>query len=217
MLAQGFEVVGSGVTLVTSKAVLRVNGVPLFHASVAMGFGEDGGGGDGNATGVAFDKRLLFDENIQLHGVDEQIIWLDRKLLQGSSHGLAAGLIDVPRVNALGINFGNGPGEGMLTNTRGELRSALRGKFLRIVEPHNAAFGIENDRGGEDRAKERAAAGLIKTGDAHPAELSRRSLETGGAETAHCAEILARRAEAVRYSYLSATMGSTRMARRAGQ
>lgn len=64
VLAQGFEVVGSGVALVAREAVLRIHGVPLFHASVAMRFGEDGSGGDGNAARVAFDERFLLDENI---------------------------------------------------------------------------------------------------------------------------------------------------------
>src|ERR1700675_1268793 len=106
VLSEGFEVVGSSVTLVASEAVLRVDNVPLFHAHVAMSFGEDRGGGDGNAACVALDERLLLDENIQLHGVDEQIIWLDRELLQSGGHGLAAGLIDVPGIDALGIDFG---------------------------------------------------------------------------------------------------------------
>ena len=81
VLAQSFEVVGSGVTFVASEAVLRIHGVPFFHAGVTMSFGENGGGGDGNAARVAFDEGLLLDENIELHGVDEQIIWLDGELL----------------------------------------------------------------------------------------------------------------------------------------
>ena len=64
MLAQGFEVIGSGVALMAREAVLRVHGVPLFHASVAMRFGKDGSGGDGNAARVAFDERFLLDENV---------------------------------------------------------------------------------------------------------------------------------------------------------
>jgi hypothetical protein len=46
--------------------------------------------------------------------------------------------------------------------------------------------------------------------------LSRRSLETGRAEAAHQSEILARGPQLAVYSYLSATMGSTLVARRAG-
>lgn len=110
MLAQGFQMIRCCVTLVAGEAILRVDGVPLFHASVAMSLGQDGGSGDGNTASVAFDERLLLDENVKLHGVDEQVIRLDRELFQSGSHSLAAGLIDVPRVDALGINFRDGPG-----------------------------------------------------------------------------------------------------------
>jgi hypothetical protein len=46
--------------------------------------------------------------------------------------------------------------------------------------------------------------------------LSRRSLETGRAKAAHQAEILARGPQLAVYSYRSAIMGSTLVARRAG-
>ena len=192
MEAQGFQMIGSGVSLVAGKAVLRIDCVPFFHAGIAMSFGKNGGSGDGNAARVAFDEGLLLDENIELHGVDQQIIWLDRELLQRRRHGLAAGLINVPGIDALRIDFGNSPGKSMLANARGKFGTALRLKFFRIVEADDSAFGIEDDRGGDNRAKERAAPGLIETGDAHPAELPRRTLETGRAEAAHRAEILAR-------------------------
>ncbi len=194
MPAERLQMVGGAITFVASKPVFRVDGVPLFHASVAMGFGEDGSGRDGNAAGVTLDERLLLDEDIKLHGVDEQIIRLNGELLQRGGHGLAAGLVDVPGVDALGIDFGNGPGQGVLADAFGKFRAALDGKFFRIVEADNAALGIENDRGRDYRTEERSATGLIKTGNAHPAELSRRSLETGRAETAHWRRILARRA-----------------------
>jgi|SRR5579859_395038 len=98
------------VAFVASEAILRVDSVPLFHASVAMSLGQDGSSGDGDTASVAFDQRLLLDENVELHGVNEQVIRLDRKFLQSCSHSLAAGLIDIPRVDALGINFRDGPG-----------------------------------------------------------------------------------------------------------
>ncbi len=192
VLAKGFKVIGSGVAFVAGKAVLGINGVPFFHANVAMSFRKDRGSGDGNASRIALDKGFLFDENIELHGVDEQIVRLDGKLLESGGHRLAAGLINVPGVDALGVDFRDGPRDGVFTNTSGQLGAALGGKFLRIVETDNAPLGIENHRGGDNGTEERAATGFVETGDAHPAKLSRRSLETGGAEAAHCAEILAR-------------------------
>ena len=101
-------------------------------------------------------------------------------------------MIDVPGIDALSVDLRNGPGESVLANADGKFRAPLGGKFFRIIKADNTAFGIENDRGGDHGAEERAAAGFIETGDAHPAKLSRRSLETGGAEAAHWPEILAR-------------------------
>jgi hypothetical protein len=74
---------------------------------------------------------------------------------------------------------------------RGKFRAALSGKFFRIVEADNAPLGIEDDGGGNDRAKQRSTAGFVNAGDARPAQLARRSLETGRAESAHWFAILA--------------------------
>ena len=194
MLAQSFEMIGCGVAFMASQAVLRVDGVPPFHAGIAMRLREDGSSGDRNAARVAFDERLLLDKNVELHRVDEQIIRLDRELLESRGHRLTAGLINVPSVDALGIDFRDGPSESVQADAWSKLAAPLGREFFRIIQPDNAALGIQNDRGGDDWAEERAAAGFIKTGDAHPAKLSGRSLETGRAETVHCAEILARRA-----------------------
>ncbi len=185
MQAQGFEMVGSAVAFVAREAVLRVDGVPLLHARVAVRFREDGSGGDGNAAGVAFDQGFLLDQNVELHGVDEQIVWRNSELLERGGHGLARGLVNIPGVDALRVDFSDGPAQRVLLDTDGQLGAAFSGKFFRVVEADDAPLGIENHRGGDDGAKQRAASGFINAGDAQPAQLARRSLETGGAESAH--------------------------------
>src|SRR6266436_4390395 len=158
MLAKGFEMVGSAVTFVAGEAVLWINGVPLLHAAIAMRFRKDGGRRDGDAAGVALDQGFLLDQDVELHGVDEQ-----------------------------GVHFGDGPSESVFADARCELRAAIGSEFFRVVETDNAPPGIENHRGGNDRTKQRAASGFVNAGDACPAEFARRSLETGGAESAHYA------------------------------
>src|SRR5260221_10278124 len=176
---EGFEVNGSAVTFVLGEAVAGEIGVEFIEARIAVSFGEDGGGGDGNAARVSFDERFLFDENVELHGVDQEIVGDDRKLLERGGHRLAAGLIDVPGVDAGGINFGDGPRERVFANAESEFTAAFGRKFLGIVEADNAALGIEDDGGGNDRAEESAAAGFVNAGDARPAEFARGSLKTG--------------------------------------
>src|SRR5216684_6890349 len=138
-----------------------------------MRFGEDGGGGDGNTARVTFDQRFLFDENVELHSVDQEIVGNDVKLLERGGHGLVAGLVDVPGVDAGGIDFGDGPRERVFTNAESEFAAAFGRNFVGIVEADDAALGIENDGGGNDRAEESAAAGFINAGDARPAEFAR--------------------------------------------
>src|SRR6266403_1179930 len=169
MQAQGFEMVGSAVAFVAREAVLRVDGVPLLHARVAVRFREDGSGGDGNAAGVAFDQGFLLDQNVELHGVDEQIVWRNSELLERGGHGLARGLVNIPGVDALRVDFSDGPAQRVLLDTDGQLGAAFSGKFFRVVEADDAPLGIENHRGGDDGAKQRAASGFINAGDAQPA------------------------------------------------
>ena len=144
-----------------------------------MRFGEDGGSSNGNAARVTFDEGFLFDENVELHGVDQEIVGNDAKLLKRGGHGLAAGLINVPGVDAGGINFGDGPRERVLANAEGEFSAALVRNFFGVVEADNAALGIEDDGGGDDGTEESAAAGFVNAGDARPAEFARGSLKTG--------------------------------------
>ncbi len=74
VFAKSGEMLGGGVAFVLSQAVLRVDGVPFFHAGVAVSFGEDAGGGDGDAAGIAVDEGFLLDEDVELHGVEKQIV-----------------------------------------------------------------------------------------------------------------------------------------------
>src|SRR5712672_2047269 len=53
--AEGFEVNRSAVTFVLGETVAGEIGVEFIEARIAVSFGEDGGGGDGNAARVSFD------------------------------------------------------------------------------------------------------------------------------------------------------------------
>ena len=127
----------------------------------------------------------MLDQNVELHRVNEQIIGRNCELLKRGGHGLTGGLVDVPSIDALGVHFGDGPGESVFADARGKFRPAFGSELFGIVQADNAPLGIENHRSGNDWTKERAASGFINAGDAHPAQFARRSLKTGGAESAH--------------------------------
>ena len=131
--AKCLHVFWRGITFVLRKAIAWIGDVEFFEARITMGFGEDGGGRDGNAAGIAFDERFLFDEHVELHGIDEEIVGPDRELLEGSGHCLAAGLVDVPSVDARSIYFGNGPGESVFPYAEGEFIAAICGELFGIV------------------------------------------------------------------------------------
>ena len=177
--AERFEVNRSAVAFVLGETVTREIGVEAVEARVAMRFGEDGGSGDGNAARVSFDEGFLFDENVELHCVDQEIVGNDGKLLERGGHGLAAGLINVPGVDAGGINFGDSPRDGVFTNAKSEFRTMIGRNFFGVVETDNAALGVEDNGGGNDRAEKSAATGFVNAGDARPAEFARGSLKTG--------------------------------------
>src|SRR5216684_5800961 len=130
MLAQSLQVVGRGVALVPREAVLRIDRIPLFHACVPVRFRQDRSGGDRNAPAVAFDQRSLLAQDIELEGVDPQVVRDDGKLLQGRGHSLAAGLVDVPRVDALRVYLRNRPGQRVLADALSQLRAPLRRKLF---------------------------------------------------------------------------------------
>ena len=183
--AQGFEMFGGAVAFIFGEVVLGELLVEFAHTAVALGFGEDGGGGDGNGAGVAVNQRFLFDEDIEFDSIEQQVIRSHGEFRESGGHGLAAGLQDVPCVDAAGIAFGDGPCERVLANFLSELFAAIGSELFGIVEADDAAGGIEDNGGGENGTEERAAACFVETGDARPARLSRQPLEPRVAPSGH--------------------------------
>lgn len=153
MHAQCFEMIGRSIAFVAREAVLWVDGVPLFHAGVAMRFRKDRGRRNGNAASVTLNKGLLLDQDIQLHSVNEQVIGRGRELLKRRGHRLTAGLIDIPGINPLGVDFCDRPCQGMFVNPFSQLRASVGGKFFRIIQADNPPLWVENNCGGNHRAK----------------------------------------------------------------
>ena len=140
--AQGGEMLGRGVAFVLRKPVMRINPVPFDHPAVAFHLGDDRGGRNRNRKRIAVDERFLLDQHIQLHGIEKQIIGRDFQLSQGLSHRLAAGLIDIPGIDAARIDFRDGPGKSVFANSQRQNFAALGGQFLRIVKADDPPLGV---------------------------------------------------------------------------
>src|SRR4029077_4439457 len=130
VLAQSLQVIGGGVALVARQTVQRVDRVPLFHAGDSGSFRKDRGGSDRNAAAVAFDQRFLLDQDIELEGVDEQVVRDDGELLQSRGHRLTTGLVDVPCVDAQGVYVRDGPGEGVFADAPSQCRAPVWRKLF---------------------------------------------------------------------------------------
>ncbi len=183
--AKGLEMIGRGVAFVMSETVLGEEFVPLVEEAVARDLGEDRSRGDRHGARVTLDEGTLLNEQVETHGVDEEEIGWKRELRDGFRHRLATGLVDIPGVDATRVGLRDGPRKRMLANAAGEGLAALGGKFLGVVQADDAARGIQDDGGGNDRSKEGTAAGFVDSGDASPAVLARFALVAGRAKPPH--------------------------------
>jgi len=183
--AQGGKMLRCGIAFVLRQPVLRINSVPFEHLPVAFHFGNDGGSRDRNRKRVAVNEGFLLDQHIQLHGVEQQIIGRDFQLPQSFRHGLAAGLINIPGIDAACIDFRDRPGKCVLANSQRQNFAALGGQFLGIIESDDPPPGIQDDGCGNDLAEKRAAPHFVKTGNPLPAALAGFALESGGASLPH--------------------------------
>ena len=133
-------------------------------------------------------QGFLLDGQIELERIEEEVIGKRLELRDGGDHSLPAGLIDVPGVDAAGINFGDCPGQSVLADALGENEAALRINFLGIVQTNDAASGTEDDSCGDDGAEQRSATRFVESGDTKPAVLPRFAFVTPRAEPFHVRE-----------------------------
>ena len=185
MLTKRGEVLGSAISLVLGQSILRIDLVELFHPAVAIHFCQNGGRGNRGGAHIAVDQGFLLDGEVELDGVEQQVIGERMKLRDCGDHGLAAGLIDVPGIDAARIYFGDGPGQRVLAYAFGENESPFGIDFLGIIEADDSASGAEDYRCGYHRAKQRTAAGFVESGNTQPAALARFAFVTPRAEPFH--------------------------------
>jgi len=105
---------------------------------------------------------------IELHGVDEEVVGRDGEGADGGEHGEARGLIDVDAVDGGSVDLGDGDGQRGRADEAVERFALEVGELLGVFEAGAGeivyALG-QDDGGGDDRAEETSAADLVDAGD----------------------------------------------------
>lgn len=155
-----------GVALVDLPAVSGIVGGYGFHILVAMGFGEDRGGGDVAESAVAFDEGLPGDIGIGFEAVavDDNGFRAHGQAVESAVHRKDRCVEDVDSVDFFGFDAGNGPCDGLLFNYGAEELSALFGQLFGVVEQGVGEVGRQNDGGGKNGAGKTSAAGFVAAG-----------------------------------------------------
>ena len=100
------------------------------------------------------------------------MIRLRRKSAERFAHGLVRGSQDVNGINRRSILNGYRPADmGRAGDSLEERRPVFVRQFLGIIETVESPELEENNGGGDDRASERSATGLIDAGDENDALL----------------------------------------------
>jgi len=134
-----------GVAFVAVEAVGRESFVQLAEQPVAMDFGQDGGGGDGDDTQIAFGEAQLGKiQRLELDPIEEQVVGGWREGLDGAAHGEAGGGGD-----AAGVDFGGGclaqrPSDSLVLDAIGQLLTTRGRQQLAILDfgPEPGAPGV---------------------------------------------------------------------------
>ena len=151
------------VSLVSGKAVFGVEAVPFRHLPVPRYFGDDAGGGDGIAQGVAVDDAALFPLEPQaLQRVDQE--QLRRDLLRRPAHGVLRSVQDVDLVDLLRGSFPDADVQGRFLNLLKDLLAPLFGQLLAVVHVQKEGLPGHHDAGGHHVAHQRPAARLVHPG-----------------------------------------------------
>ena len=109
-MAEGFKVLAHSIAFVPGEAILRILRVEFDHDAVAGDFGDDAGGGDGDAERVAADERGVIDgEAAHWESVDEGVVGCRGQGFDGAGHGEMGGAEDVEGVDFSNSGFTDGP------------------------------------------------------------------------------------------------------------
>ena len=197
--AEGGEVGVGAVAFVFGEAVAGELRVEFQAETVTRDLGEDGGAGDEEAAGVAFDEGGMGDgQAFDGESVHEGVVGQRGKALKGAAHGQVGGAEDVDGVDFLGRGLTDGPADAGFVGQRLIERVTFgRGELFGVVGlgqgtgEQGGEVGLVNLHGaGDDGSGEAPAPGLV-----HPGE---RGAGMGGPEVVFGPEVGTHTSVAVR-------------------
>lgn len=163
---QGFAVVFGGVAFVDGPVVRGVRIVQACHPFVAVGLGEDAGGGDAAETTVTFHEARVWYAGVgdEAVTVDQQVLRRGAELCDGAMHGDERGAEDVERVDLRRFHGHHGPSQRTRFDQRTQGFAFCGGEFLAVVQTGDACAGRQDHRCGHHRTGQAATARLVAAG-----------------------------------------------------
>ena len=139
--------------------------MPPRKHTIAMHFGNNRCGCNGAAACVAVNQRELFDGQIKLESINQQVIGLDGKRFHGAAHRQPGCLINIDLVDLKCVRTSHGPAEGARFNLCRKSLTLRRVDNLAITKAANRPVRMQHDRGREYRSEKAAPADLVNPSD----------------------------------------------------
>ena len=149
VLFEGGEVLFGAVAFMLGEAIERVLLVQGQHHAVAGNFGNDGGGGDREAEGIALDDGTLRQRyGWQAHGIQQKRLWGRREAGDGFAHGVFRSLQNILCVDQFDGAGADGDGDGALHDGIVERIASLRRELFGVAHTGKArqSFLIQWER-----------------------------------------------------------------------
>jgi len=149
VLFEGGEMLFGAVAFMLGEAIERVLLVQGQHHAVAGNFGDDGGGGDGEAEGIALDDRTLRQRHgWQAHGIQQERLGGLREAGDGLAHGMFCSLQNILCVDQFDGAGADADGEGVLHDGIIERIASLRRELFGVAHTGKArqSFLIQWER-----------------------------------------------------------------------
>ena len=180
------------IAFVLAEAILGKPRAEVPHNRVARHLGDHTGGGNAKAEAIAIDNCRLRKrkwENGQ--SVDEDMVRPETEGCGGDAHRFVRRAQDIDRIDLNRIDYADRPRDRVVADQLViDLFAPFGEKLLGVVQPAMPKFFGQNDRGGYDRASQRAAPRFVDAGDRGDTEGAQSAFMAETTATVHPGKIL---------------------------